>query len=94
MSNARNTTRRNTFRRILAAGEPPCGICGEPIDYQAHHSDPRSFTVDHITPLSVTGPEGDVIDNVQPAHRACNRDKSAKLVGWRPGCTYETARSW
>lgn len=75
----RNTTRRDRHRKQLARGKPPCAIepClfpGQPIDYDAHHLDPRSFTVDHIVPLAKGG--ADTLDNSAPAHRACNRAKS------------------
>ena len=35
-----------------------------------------AYVVDHILPLSAGGP--DTIDNKQPAHRVCNRQKSDK----------------
>jgi len=85
----RNTARRDRFRRIIAADEPPCALCGNPIDYQAHHLDPMSFTIDHITPRNRGGQ--DVIDNIQAAHRKCNRDKSDKVV---TGVDFVTERAW
>ncbi|AOT23214.1 HNH endonuclease [Mycobacterium phage Taquito] len=88
----RNTARRDRHRRIIAKGEPPCHVCGEPIDYQAHHLDPLSFTIDHITPLALGGE--DTLDNLGPAHRKCNRDKSDKPPTWRTGVTFVTERRW
>ena len=38
-----------------------------------------AYVVDHILPLSAGGP--DTIDNRQPAHRVCNRQKSDKVSG-------------
>ena len=38
-----------------------------------------AYVVDHILPLSAGGP--DTIDNKQPAHRVCNRQKSDKVSG-------------
>lgn len=69
----RNTTRRDRHRKIISRGHPPCALCGEPIDYAAPHDDPRSFQVDHVIPLHRGGT--DTLDNKQPAHRKCNRDK-------------------
>lgn len=85
----RNTARRDRFRRIIAADEPPCALCGNPIDYQAHHLDPMSFTIDHITPRNRGGL--DVLDNIQAAHRKCNRDKSDKIA---VGVDFVTERCW
>lgn len=88
---ARSTTRRNRHRKIIAVDQPPCHICGEPIDYDAKHLDPMSFTIDHITPLTKGGEELDVIDNIKAAHRKCNRAKSDKVA---VGVAFVTARSW
>lgn len=86
----RNTTRRDRYRRQLARGKPPCGICGEPIDYDAHYLNPTSFTIDHIVPLDAEGK--DTLDNLQPAHRGCNREKSNTYEGAEP--SWETWRTW
>jgi 5-methylcytosine-specific restriction endonuclease McrA len=86
---SRNTTIRNRHRRIIAKDEPPCHICGQPINYQAHHLDPMSFTIDHITPINRGGT--DTLDNCAAAHRKCNRDKSDKIAA---GVHYITERSW
>lgn len=87
----RNTATRDKHRRIIAQDQPPCGICGHPIDYTLPHTDPRSYVVDHITPDAKGGP--DTLDNKQAAHRDCNRDKSDK-VDWQPGVTFVTERKW
>lgn len=86
----RSTTTRDKHRRIIRKDKPPCGICGEDIDYSAHYLDPSSFTIDHITPITHGGT--DTLDNLQAAHRGCNRDKSDK----RPmpaGVTFITHRT-
>ena len=90
----RSTTVRDRHRRAIARGKPPCAICGNPIDYDAHHHDPLSFTVDHIIPWSKGG--ADTLDNKQPAHRGCNRAKSDKVPGSEAvgGRVYETERTW
>ena len=93
---ARNTATRDRDRATIAAEEPPCyldaqGLClfpGEPIDYEADHLDPRSFTVDHVIPLDAGGP--DTLDNKAAAHRACNRDKSNKVEQ----TVFITSRTW
>jgi 5-methylcytosine-specific restriction endonuclease McrA len=88
---ARSTTLRDRHRRIIAKDQPRCAINGCEIDYSAHHLAPNSFTIDHIVPLSKTGPEGDVLENLQPACRACNRAKSDQVSA---GVDFVTERSW
>ncbi|MFC2625064.1 HNH endonuclease [Propionibacterium acidifaciens] len=74
-----NTALRDRHRRIIARDRPPCAICGQPIDYDLPCWNDMSFVVDHILPLAAGGP--DTIDNKQPAHRVCNRQKSDKVSG-------------
>lgn len=75
----RSTTIRDRHRKTIAKGQPPCGICGQPIDYTLPHLDPGEFVVDHKTPLNRGGK--DVLSNKQAAHRLCNRLKSDRLDG-------------
>lgn len=91
MAAARNTTRRDRHRRIIAKGKPPCGICSDPIDYTLPHLDPGAYVVDHIIPLNKDGL--DILDNKQAAHRLCNRLKS-DTIPLPAGATYITERSW
>lgn len=97
----RNTRTRDQHRRIIAEGlppspfgpKPPCHYCPEPIDYDAHYLDPMSFTIDHVVPRAKGGP--DTLDNIVPAHRKCNRDKSDKDINPLPtGVTFVTERCW
>lgn len=97
MSTGRSTTIRDRHRKIIARGKPPCGICGNEIDYSiTDHLDPMAYVVDHIVPLNKGGT--DTIDNKAAAHRACNRAKSDHLPeeltpsgGVR---VFETTRRW
>ena len=75
----RHTTTRDRHRSVIARGKPPCALCGEEIDYSRPHMDPREFVVDHIIPLAKGGT--DTLTNKQPAHRACNRAKGARVDG-------------
>lgn len=70
----RNTTTRDRHRKAIARGRPACAICGQPIDYDAPHTDPMSFVVDHIVPVTRDGT--DQLNNKQAAHRQCNLRKS------------------
>lgn len=91
MSTNRNTATRDRHRQVIKQARPPCHICGEPIDYNAHHLDPLAFTIDHITPIAAGGQ--DVLDNLAAAHRGCNRVKGFRTA-WRPGVDYVTDRRW
>lgn len=75
----RNTTTRDRHRATIARGQPPCAICGEPIDYALKYPDPKSYVVDHIVSLYRGGP--DTLANKQPAHRDCNSAKAARTDG-------------
>lgn len=76
---ARNTTTRDRHRATIARGKPPCSLCGKPIDYTLPHPHPKSYVVDHITPLANGGT--DTLDNKQAAHRDCNRTKGTRTDG-------------
>ena len=65
-------------RRILATATV-CGICGRPIDKSLKYPDPMSATVDHIIPLSKGG-HPFALENLQAAHRCCNREKSDRIL--------------
>lgn len=97
----RNTTTRDKHRHIIEHGispspfgpKPNCYHCGDPIDYDAHHLDPLSFTIDHLKALANGG--SDTLDNIVPSHRKCNRDKSDKEPTELPtGVTFVTERRW
>ena len=92
----RSTTTREAHRRAIARHKPPCGICGNDIDYTLRYPHLESFVVDHIHPRAKGG--SDDLDNKQAAHSKCNRAKSDKLAGHDPrgqsGVAYITSRSW
>ncbi|WP_430497854.1 HNH endonuclease [Micromonospora trifolii] len=69
----RDSAARKRYRRTFMQHRPPCHICGEPIDWEADHLDPRSLVVDHIVPVSRGGTHDR--SNVAAAHRACNLAK-------------------
>jgi 5-methylcytosine-specific restriction endonuclease McrA len=88
---ARNTAQRDRDRATIRRDRPPCGICGQDIDYTLPYLHPGEFVVDHVTPLNKGG--DDHVSNKQAAHRTCNRAKSDKVDDDGPR-TFVTSRAW
>ena len=65
-------------KKIVLARDSICGICGKPVDKSLKYPDPMSPTIDHIIPVSKRG-DPVALENLQLAHRCCNRLKSDKL---------------
>ena len=65
-------------RQKILKTQTICGICGKPVDFSYKYPHPLSPTVDHIIPVSKGGHPSD-LQNLQLAHRCCNREKSDKL---------------
>lgn len=65
-------------KKIILSTQSICGICGQPVDKTLKYPDPMSPTVDHIIPVSKRG-DPVALENLQLAHRYCNRMKSDKL---------------
>lgn len=65
-------------KKIILSTQSICGICGQPVDKTLKYPDPMSATVDHIIPVSKRG-DPVALDNLQLAHRYCNRMKSDKM---------------
>jgi len=66
-------------RQKILKTQTVCGICGKPVDFSYRYPHPLSPTVDHIIPVSKGGHPSD-LNNLQLAHRCCNRQKSDKLT--------------
>ena len=66
-------------KKIILATQSVCAICGRPVDKSIKYPDPMSPTVDHIIPLAKNG-DPVALDNLQLAHRYCNRQKADKLI--------------
>ena len=65
-------------KTIILATQSVCGICGKPVDKSIKYPDPMSPTIDHIIPVSRNG-DPVSLDNLQLAHRYCNRQKGDHL---------------
>ena len=66
-------------KKVILATQSICGICGRPVDKSLKFPHPMSATVDHIIPVSRNG-DPCSLDNLQLAHRYCNRLKSDKII--------------
>lgn len=64
-------------KKIILATQSVCRICGMPVDKSLKYPHPMSASVDHIIPCARGG--SDDLDNLQLAHRKCNRDKSDRM---------------
>lgn len=67
----------NHYKNEIKAMQPPCGICGLPIDYELPGTDQWGFTLDHIIPIIKGGTT--TRENLQAAHRKCNRTKGDRI---------------
>lgn len=77
-----NTAYLKNRARILKT-QRICGICGNPVDVSIKDPrNPMAPTIDHIIPIAKGGHPSD-FDNLQLAHRWCNRQKADKLIDRR-----------
>lgn len=60
--------------RLRKERPPVCWLCSEPIDLNAPPRTARSWSLDHIKPLSEGGDPYDE-SNLAPAHVGCNSRK-------------------
>ncbi len=65
-------------KKIILSTQSVCGICGKPVDKSLKYPDPMSPTVDHIIPVAKNG-DPVALENLQIAHRYCNRMKSDNM---------------
>lgn len=55
-----------------------CGLCDEPVDSALRFPDPRSVSLDHITPVSLGGPHTRV--NTRCSHLGCNSRRGNRVA--------------
>jgi 5-methylcytosine-specific restriction endonuclease McrA len=63
----RNIANQMRMRAIVKRSKPACHICGGVIAFDAPHTDPKSFVIDHVVSLNKGGE--DALSNVRAAHR-------------------------
>lgn len=71
-----NGTELYDRRDVYLEANGMCGLCDSFIDIELSWPNPASFSVDHVTPISLGGP--DLRSNVQASHLGCNLKKGAK----------------
>jgi 5-methylcytosine-specific restriction endonuclease McrA len=74
MASGRDTRQWKEMAKQVRALGLGCWLCGEDIDYYCDPCSPRSFSVDHVVPLSKGGALLDPA-NLRPAHFGCNARK-------------------
>ena len=65
-------------KKVIFKTQNVCGICGKQVDFSIKAPEPLSPVVDHIIPVSKGG-HPSAMENLQLAHRTCNRQKSDKM---------------
>lgn len=73
----RDSTAFRAIRENLKRAQPPCWLCGQPIDYTLKHPHKGSFTADHILPLDSHPELAEDPGNIVAAHLSCNSSKGA-----------------
>lgn len=93
---SRHTPRSQAYKRMCAQvkrEEPLCWLCGKPIDPDLAYPHPRSFSLDHVIPVSQRPDLALVRTNARASHRVCNLKR-----GDRPptpqSATPRTSRAW
>lgn len=56
---------------------PICWLCGQAIDLSLDPRHKKSWTLDHVKPLSEHPELAHTISNLRPAHRDCNSKRGA-----------------
>lgn len=65
---------------VIARWGMRCYLCGGAIERGPETVHPGALTLDHVVPIAQGG--RDEIDNLRPAHRACNEDKGERYPTW------------
>ena len=83
---AGNPRNGRPYRRLctaVRASGDPCWLCGHDIDHTLPATDPWSWTLDHLVPLSKGG---DLLDpaNARSAHRRCNSARGNRTEHAQP----------
>lgn len=78
------------LREQVKRTESICAKCGEPFDHSLQWPHPKSFSVDHIEPVSLRPELANVRSNLQAMHLGCNSSKGNGTAR----TTVATSRDW
>lgn len=76
--------------QVLEAYGNLCHLCRQPIDLSLPPNHPRSFTVDHMDPVSLGGPPVCDLARARPAHHGCNSARGNRPIRTR----IHTSTAW
>ena len=90
--------RGRPWRRLTAQvrrEERTCWLCLAPIDLTLPRRHPRSFSVDHVIPVSLAPHLEYVRTNLRAAHYGCNSARGARPASTAvPAAPLHTSRRW
>lgn len=74
LSRTSDHTYQKNRNRLLRTKYLVCWLCGGEIDKKLKHPHPRSFSADHVHPVSLGGSNRGTL---KPAHLFCNQSRGA-----------------
>ena len=74
-SSGRKGRRWRRLRERVKRNQDACWLCGDHIDKTLEWPDPKSFSVDHVEPLSLRPELAEVYSNARAAHLGCNSSR-------------------
>lgn len=87
----RSSRRFQRLKANLRRQRRPCCICHQPIDYSRRWPDPKSFTVEHLKPMSTHPHLAEDPANLDAAHYSCNSSRGNRRP---PPPLGQTSRNW
>lgn len=91
----RNTRRykkqRALFRDMCEAGDVPCWLCNQPIDYSLPFDDSDAFSLDHRFPVSTHPQHAEDPANFEASHSRCNKSRGNRAQPMHLG---QPSRNW
>jgi 5-methylcytosine-specific restriction endonuclease McrA len=77
-SSSEYQTARDHYRNHAQSQHEQCWLCGEPINYQLKFPHPRSWSLDHLIPITDNPRLILEPNNFRSAHLDCNRHRGSE----------------